>query len=199
MLPGVGGKYPLFPSIMSLTNRKPGCSFWLNLPIGAFTVAVIIFCFSNPKDQKVSDDPLLTKIRQLNLANLAVFIGSAVCLLLALQWGGTTYPWSNGRIIALLVISAVSFIGFVTMEVLMKERATISLRVIADRTVALSLVYGFCTAAALSIMDYFVSTFLSEPMWACRTHGFVPARCLSGFKLSRVLRPSNPVSGSFRL
>jgi hypothetical protein len=28
-----------------------------------------------------------------------------VCLLLALQWGGTTYPWSSGQVVAPLVVA----------------------------------------------------------------------------------------------
>ncbi|KAH8655382.1 MFS toxin efflux pump [Xylariales sp. PMI_506] len=133
--------------------------FWINLPIGGFTLAVIFFLFTNPKSQKLSDEPLATRLKNLNIANLIVFTASIVCLLLALQWGGTVYPWNSGRVIAVLVVAAVAFAGFITMEVMMKDRATIPVRVVLNRTVALSVMYAFCTASALNIIDYFL------PLW----------------------------------
>ncbi|KAK6833205.1 MFS multidrug transporter [Apiospora arundinis] len=42
-----------------------------------------------------------------NLISGLVFITPFVCLLLVLQWGGTAYPWTKGRIVALFVFSSV--------------------------------------------------------------------------------------------
>ncbi|KAK8856931.1 efflux pump [Apiospora arundinis] len=42
-----------------------------------------------------------------NLISGLVFITAFVCLLLVLQWGGTAYPWTEGRIVALFVFSSV--------------------------------------------------------------------------------------------
>ena len=52
---------------------------------------------------------LRENIRQLDPIGTAVFLPAIVCLLLALQWGGTTYNWANARIIALLVLSGLLF------------------------------------------------------------------------------------------
>lgn len=118
---------------------------------------VIIFLFKNPESQKVTDEPFFTKIKQLNIMSLLIFTGSVVCLLLALQWGGTTYSWSSGRVIAPLVVAAVSFAGFIAFEVLQKDAATIPRSVILNRTTGLCLVYAFCSSAAFNVIDYFVS------------------------------------------
>ncbi|KAL4787058.1 major facilitator superfamily-domain-containing protein [Aspergillus varians] len=133
--------------------------FWLNLPVGGFTLGVIVLFFKNPENQKVTDEPFFTKLKQLNFASLAIFTGSIVCLLLALQWGGTTYSWSSGRVIALLVVAAVSFAAFVAYEVLRKDTATIPRSVILNRTAGLCLVYAFCASAAFNVIDYFL------PIW----------------------------------
>ncbi|KAL4931637.1 uncharacterized protein BDV17DRAFT_280129 [Aspergillus undulatus] len=61
------------------------------------------------------------KIKALNIPSLSIFMGSIVCLLLALQWGGTAYSWSSGRAIAVLVV-------------LRKDEATIPRSVVLDRT-----------------------------------------------------------------
>ncbi|KAE8410912.1 major facilitator superfamily domain-containing protein [Aspergillus pseudocaelatus] len=133
--------------------------FWLNLPVGGFTMIVIIFLFKNPECQKFTDEPFFTKIKQLNIMSLLIFTGSVVCLLLALQWGGTTYSWSSGRVIAPLVVAAVSFGGFIAFEVLQKDAATIPRSVILNRTAGLCLVYAFCSSAAFNVTDYFL------PIW----------------------------------
>lgn len=35
-----------------------------------------------------------------------------VSLMLALQWGGSVYAWSNGRIIALFVVAGILSVSF---------------------------------------------------------------------------------------
>ncbi|KAL2814836.1 major facilitator superfamily domain-containing protein [Aspergillus cavernicola] len=144
--------------------------FWINLPVGGFTMAVIILLFKNPEKQRVADKPFLAKFKRLNIVNLLVFTGSIVCLLLALQWGGTTYSWSSGRVIALLVVAAVSFGGFVAFEVLRKDDATIPRSVILNRTAGLCLVYAFCSSAAVNVIDYFL------PIWFQAIKGATAAR-----------------------
>ncbi|ROW08156.1 hypothetical protein VPNG_06962 [Cytospora leucostoma] len=133
--------------------------FWINVPIGGVTIAVIIVLFKNPKNQKIAKSPLLTKLKQLNIPSLFIFTGSIVCLLLALEWGGTTYSWGSGRIIALLLVAGLAFAVFVTLEVLQKDRATIPVSVVLNRTVVLCVLYGFCASAAFSVIDYYL------PIW----------------------------------
>ena len=52
------------------------------------------------------------------------FVPSIVCLLIALQWGGTTYAWSDGRIIALLTVFCILLVGFVISQLWLGEIAT---------------------------------------------------------------------------
>lgn len=39
-----------------------------------------------------------------------LFVPAIICLLLALQWGGVQYAWSNSRIIARMYIHTPSFV-----------------------------------------------------------------------------------------
>jgi hypothetical protein len=41
---------------------------------------------------------LLQKLAELDLVGAAFFVPGIVCLLLALQWGGTVYPWADSRV-----------------------------------------------------------------------------------------------------
>ncbi|KAK8023800.1 MFS toxin efflux pump [Apiospora rasikravindrae] len=134
-------------------------SFWLNLPIGAFTIVIIMLLFKNPENQTIAKCSTVTKLRQLNIPNLFIFTASVVCLLMALEWGGTTYSWSSGRIIALLVVSGALFAGFVGLEAAQKDLATIPTSVVFNKTAGLCLLYAFGASAAFNVVDYFL------PIW----------------------------------
>ncbi|KAK8067658.1 hypothetical protein PG996_006770 [Apiospora saccharicola] len=133
--------------------------FWLNLPIGGFTIVVIILLFENPKNQTISECSIASKLDQLNIPNLLIFTASVVCLLMALEWGGTTYSWSSGRIIALLVVSGSLLATFVGLEAVQKARATVPTSVILKKTAGLCVLYAFCASAAFNVVDYFL------PIW----------------------------------
>ncbi|KAI1738860.1 MFS toxin efflux pump [Xylaria scruposa] len=133
--------------------------FWINLPVGGFTIVVLVVLFRNPKNQKIPEGTVISKCKQLNIFALFLFTGSVVPLLLALQWGGTMYNWNSPRIIALLVVAVIIFGAFVTIEVLRKDRATIPSSVLFNRTAGLCILYAFCSSAAFNIVDYFL------PIW----------------------------------
>ncbi|KAI0520991.1 MFS toxin efflux pump [Xylaria bambusicola] len=134
-------------------------NFWLNLPVGGVTIAILAVLFKDSKNQKVSNDSFVSKLKQLNILALFIFTGSIVSLLLALEWGGTTYDWDSARIIVLLVVAVVSFGVFMTWEVLRNDRATIPSSVLLNRTAGLCVLYAFCTSAAFNVVDYFL------PIW----------------------------------
>lgn len=82
-----------------------------------------------------------------------------VCLLLALQWGGSKYPWSNGRIIALFVVFGVLLIAFSAIQVWKKDHATVPPRLLKQRTVAGACWYILTMGAAFFIFVYYI------PIW----------------------------------
>ena len=45
-----------------------------------------------------------------------LLLGTVISLLLALEWGGTTYPWSSGKVVAPLVVFAVLFIVWLVLQ-----------------------------------------------------------------------------------
>ena len=80
-----------------------------------------------------------------------------VCLILALQWGGTTYPWSAPRIIGLLVTFAVLFVAFLVVEVLMPETAMAPTRVVLNRSVGGSMLFVFLISGGMMLVIYYLS------------------------------------------
>ena len=92
------------------------------------------------------------------LGNLFL-LPSIICMLLALQWGGATYAWSDGRIIALWVLFAVLFIAFVAVEYFKQDTAMIPASVIKNRSLISAVWFTFSLASGMMILVYYL------PIW----------------------------------
>ena len=67
--------------------------FYINLPLGGAAMVLVFFLLHIP-DRKETRQPLGAKLAQLDAAGTAVLVPGVVCLLLALQWGGSQYSVS---------------------------------------------------------------------------------------------------------
>ncbi|KAK2590900.1 hypothetical protein QQS21_011412 [Conoideocrella luteorostrata] len=135
--------------------------FYINLPFGAITASfILIFLQLPPRETQQHDGPSPRKgLSSFDIEGTIVFIPAIVALLLALQWGGTKYPWSHGCIIALFVVFGVLIAAFIGIQVWKKERATVPPRVFVERTVWSSAVYSACLGASFYIVVYYL------PIW----------------------------------
>lgn len=86
-------------------------------------------------------------------------IPGLICLLLALQWGGTVYPWSDGRIITLLVVGAVLVLCFVTVQAWVKEDGTVPPRIFLQRSIVAATVATIGTGGAFLVVAFYL------PIW----------------------------------
>ncbi|KAF5672710.1 major facilitator superfamily transporter [Fusarium denticulatum] len=112
--------------------------FYINLPIGAIVLGGILFI-------KIADQqpvpPVAQAVRELpkrlDLVGFVMFAGASTMLMLALQWGGTTYAWSSAVTIGLFCGSAASLTAYVAWSwnrgdeslippVLLKQRVVIA-------------------------------------------------------------------------
>ncbi|KAK6359221.1 hypothetical protein TWF696_000385 [Orbilia brochopaga] len=132
-------------------------SFWINLPIGAVTVVIISFIIKAQPARK--NLTLKEQLKHLDPIGTAIFLPSMICLLLALQWGGTEYPWSSGRIIALFVVFGVSIIVFIGVQIWKQEEASFPPRIFVQRSIAAGMWYQTFTGGAMMIFIYYL------PIW----------------------------------
>ncbi|KAF9730589.1 MFS sugar transporter [Paraphaeosphaeria minitans] len=133
--------------------------FYINLPIGAVTAAFIVPFFKIKRRNAKLNATLFEQVKKFDLEGSALFLPAIICLLLALQWGGSKYEWKNGRIIALLVIAALLIIGFLAIQVWKQEDATVPPRVFKNRTVWGSALFTAMLGAAFFVMVYYI------PIW----------------------------------
>ena len=112
-----------------------------NLPFGGVSLAVVFFFFSNP-DRQYSHISFKERMKQVDLVGAVFLICAIVSLLLALQWGGQTYPWKNSKVWGTLLGFGLIISVFIAIQVYQKDRATIPLRVFKQRTICVSCVFS---------------------------------------------------------
>ncbi|RJE18775.1 Major Facilitator Superfamily [Aspergillus sclerotialis] len=132
--------------------------FYINLPIGGVTLAILILFLSIPSQPKQSCSWSRHFIR-MDPIGTVLFLPAVICFLLALQMGGTAYPWNNGRIIALFVLSGVLLISFIAVQIWQQEDATVPPRILWQRSIISGMVFAICVYGGLITMLY------SLPLW----------------------------------
>ncbi|USP72866.1 aflatoxin efflux pump aflt [Curvularia clavata] len=130
--------------------------FYINLPIGAFTFVAVLF-FLRIKAPPKTTLSIFAQIKRLDPIGLLFFAPSMVCLILALQWGGTTDPWSAPKIIGLFVAFAVTFIAFLIVEFKMPETAMAPRRVVCNRSMAGAMLFAFIISGSMMNVFYYIS------------------------------------------
>ena len=126
-----------------------------NLPIGFFSFLMILTSLKMNMDDNDNDRRLSFKEKMMNMdipGSLAL-IAALCCLLLALQWGGTTFPWNSSTIIGLFVGFGLIFIVFVLLQWKSGNKASIPLRILRQRSVLMGCLYTFF----VSMSNYTVS------------------------------------------
>ena len=78
--------------------------FYINLPIGAVTILGIAIFFTSPTRKNEESIGFWERSKQFDPIGTCLFIPCIICLLLALQWGGSKYPWSDGEPLSLCPI-----------------------------------------------------------------------------------------------
>lgn len=157
------------------TNVTWRWCFYINLPLGGI-VCVFVFLFLHIPTHH-SETTVSHKLLSLNAWSIVALIPGVVCLCLALQWGGFAYAvssagrlcvvrvlrtasnqvqWSNGRIIALLVLAFLLLVAFVLIQIWSPERATVPPRIFVQRSILSGFIASGCLGAHQTLLRKFL-------------------------------------------
>ncbi|KAH6622456.1 major facilitator superfamily transporter [Boeremia exigua] len=130
--------------------------FYINLPVGAVTMAILFFFFhmDSPSRENLS---VMQQIQRLDPIGIFFLVPSIICLVLALQWGGTTYSWSSPTVIGLLVTFFILLIIFGVVETLTPETAMAPPHVVLNRNVAGSMIFTFLNYGSVMAIAYYLA------------------------------------------
>ncbi|KAJ4292942.1 hypothetical protein N0V88_005605 [Collariella sp. IMI 366227] len=130
--------------------------FYINLPIGGVAMVVIALFLKLPEGADESKKlPLTKKLVQLDLLGTALLMPGVVCLLLALEWGGSAYAWNNARIIALLTLASILLVAYGFVQTFSKT-ATLPPRLIKQRNVLSALWATICINSSMYLFIYYL-------------------------------------------
>ncbi|KAI1146051.1 major facilitator superfamily domain-containing protein [Nemania diffusa] len=141
--------------------------FGINLPLGVVTILLCALFVKLPPETDSRPTSIARKLAELDFVGTVSMIGSLVSLLIALQWGGATYPWSNGRIIALFTVAGVLAIVFVISQAtsITGKTRTIPRAMARNRDVWLAGGYATCISGGVYIAVLYL------PVWFQALHG----------------------------
>ncbi|KAL2257810.1 hypothetical protein VTK26DRAFT_9135 [Humicola hyalothermophila] len=130
--------------------------FYINLPIGGFSAAVILLTFRSPKAAKPVDAPWREKFLQMDVVGTVLVMGGLIACILAFQYGGQSHAWSDSVVVGLLVGFVVIFIAFGLWEYFNGERSMIVPRLFRRREVWTGSLYMFCFAGSYYVAIYYL-------------------------------------------
>lgn len=100
------------------------------------------------------------RIARMDWGGAFLLLGSMVCLLIALQEGGITSPWSSSKMCGLLVGFVALLCAFFALQTKLGEKSSISIRLLThNRSLACTSFVNFTCGASFYLLLYFV------PIW----------------------------------
>lgn len=147
------------PSSEHKNLANPMTGFYINLPLGGATALFLLFIKIPDQRHKARGKRLKEALHELDLVGFAIVCPAVVMFLLALNWGGNTYPWRSAAIIGLLCGALLAICIFVAWEWHKDRDAMIPLHMLRHRVIASCLWTGFLQSGAIVEMTYFL------PIW----------------------------------
>ena len=89
-------------------------AFYINLLIGAIFSPIFFLYIPNIDLQKGSS--FREKSKQLDPLGIVLFFGFIVCMIMAINFGGSVFAWNSASEIILIVFTGVLFIAFILTE-----------------------------------------------------------------------------------
>ncbi|KAF2149849.1 putative MFS transporter [Myriangium duriaei CBS 260.36] len=136
--------------------------FYINLPIGGVSAAIIMFFFQTPKRHKQIDATWKEKMLQLDFSGTFLLTAAVVCIILALQWGGTTKSWGSADVIGTIVGFFLILGVFVVNEYFVGGRALFAPKIIKQKTIILMCLFICFVAGAFFTWLYYLPIYFQS-------------------------------------
>ncbi|KAF2971904.1 hypothetical protein GQX73_g1746 [Xylaria multiplex] len=146
---------PLVGGAITTTTTWKWC-FYINLPVGAVTVFIVLFFFRTSSIVKPITATWTEKFLQADFVGVALILGALVSYSLATQYGGKTEAWNSSTIIGLLVGFVLLVAVFAAWEWHAGERAMIVPRLLMQRHVATGSLFAFFFAGSYFLTIYYL-------------------------------------------
>ncbi|KAL2869765.1 MDR family MFS transporter [Aspergillus lucknowensis] len=116
--------------------------FWINLPIGAVSLAAMFFLFLDPRTRE-DELTLAQKIRELDIISNCLFIPSLTALFIALSWARTK----------------VLLATFIFNQHRHGDSAALPFRIVKSRSVIAGFIFTTCTNSMTNVLEWYLPTY----------------------------------------
>ncbi|CAH0053879.1 unnamed protein product [Clonostachys solani] len=149
---------PLFGGLLTDQLSWRWC-FYIQLPLIVGIFFIVLFFIDLTAGKPMADQDFLSVLRKLDVLGTALFVPTITLLVLALQWGGSKYDWSDWRVILPLCISAALLMVFIRHQSRFGEQATVPFRVLRRRSVLFGFLFSFYNNGSLSVIEYYMPSY----------------------------------------
>lgn len=130
--------------------------FFIQLPLIAALIAIIVFFLDMSVGQAADSLSVMSVLRKSDILGTAIFVPAISLLILALQWGGQRYEWSDWRVILPICLFVALFALFIWHQSRLGQLATVPLHILRRRNVLFGFLFSFCNNGSLNIVEYYV-------------------------------------------
>ncbi|KAJ5388922.1 MFS transporter [Penicillium cosmopolitanum] len=172
---GVGGAGIFSGALIVITNQYPSQSdqpsqvsrllalvFDIDIPVVAAAIPLIILFLPSQKPRIRFKQNIWGTVAQCDLVGTILFVPSIICLLMALQWGGSQYRWSDGRTIDFLTAFSVLLVAWIMVQWRSGDNATVPLRILRQRSITFSTLYIFLGSGSFVLLIYYLPIWFQE-------------------------------------
>ncbi|GAA6001964.1 hypothetical protein JCM10207_003014 [Rhodosporidiobolus poonsookiae] len=145
---GVG---PILGGVMAERLNWTWC-FWINLPVCAAAIVLIIFLLPLKKVRGSMKDKLL----KIDYGGALLTIAATVLVILPLQWGGVSFPWVSGPVLGCLLSGIVAFAIFILYEWRIAKIPIVPPFIFKNQTVAAIFASTFMSGATVLTQLYYL-------------------------------------------
>ena len=142
------------------------------MPIGAVAAIFLMVITIPDHNNRTSGerDPILKRLGKLDLFGFVLFAPAAIMILMALQWGGSKFPWHSATIIGLFVGGFAMVFVFLGWEYRVGDKAMIPFSMMRVRIVWASCLSHAFFFGAMLIFSYYL------PIYFQSVKGVSPSR-----------------------
>lgn len=164
---------PLIGGVLAEYGGWRAC-FYVTIPIAVLSLVFVLALFRDIERPANAVLPLSEKLGQCDPIGAGLLVSTIVCLILALEWAGTYYNWTNFRVLLPLLLAAGLAVGFIVFQLWQGQKATLHLKLLTSRTTTACILYSGFMAASLYIIAYYVSSVYEAPVEMHRSSLQIP-------------------------
>ncbi|KAF2258393.1 MFS gliotoxin efflux transporter glia [Lojkania enalia] len=136
--------------------------FYINLPIGGVSAALVLFFFELPAAAKPPKVTMKEKILHMDPVGIALAMGLIICFILGLHYAGNSHPWSSSIVIGNLVGFVVISLALAAWEIYIDEYAMLLPRLMKKRAIWSVVPYQFCMMGDIVFILYYLPIYFQS-------------------------------------